>query len=124
MSECWLAIRCVLRSVPLLFFRTPKTPLRVLAIMALDTIHVLRFARPISWKDRRNVALFLDFQSCTNAVWDHKPLHEGEYVVLRARLEAAGLGACVAYYLARLRHLECDRPSAGLGDRNFAEVRT
>jgi hypothetical protein len=34
-------------SLPLFFCATPRTPLRVLGIIALDTLHVLRHSRPL-----------------------------------------------------------------------------
>jgi hypothetical protein len=98
--------------------------LRVLCIVALDTIRVLRGSRPLSRKRREDLAVFLDFQACTNAVWDRKPVCAADYQVLRQRLEEAGLGAWATEYLHRIRELEARRPPAG-GDRwRFADVRS
>jgi hypothetical protein len=57
--------------------------------------------------------MFLDFQACTNAVWDGKDLCSSAYRALRHRLEAAGLGGWIADYLSRIRELEMRRPPVG-----------
>jgi hypothetical protein len=68
--------------------------------------------------------MFLDFQSSTNAVWDHKPLCAEEYQAQRQRLEKAGLGPWIAEYALRLRELETGRPSVGGDRRRFDAVRS
>jgi hypothetical protein len=68
--------------------------------------------------------MFLDFQGCTNAAWDHKDLCEAEYRTIRQRVEKAGLGWCIEAYLSQLRELERQRPSIGGDHRRFDEVRT
>ena len=68
--------------------------------------------------------MFLDFEGCTNAAWDHKDLCEAEYQAIRQRLETAGLGLCIEEYLGRLRELESARPSIGGDRRRFDEVRS
>ena len=68
--------------------------------------------------------MFLDFEACTNAAWDHKDLCEAEYQAIRQRLEKAGLGLCIEEYLGRLRELESRRPSIGGDHRRFDEVRS
>lgn len=119
-----VAAGCLLRGVPLFFRAAPRTPLRVLGIIALDTLHVLRHSQPLPRKRVRALAMFLDFEGCANAAWDHKHLCEADYRAIRHRLEQAGLGLCLEEYLNRLRELEGRRPSMG-GDRGrFDEVRS
>lgn len=114
---------CLLRGLPLFFCAAPGTPLRVLCIVALDTVHVLRNAQPLPRKRCKELATVLDFQACTNAVWDRKDLCAAEYLALRQRLETAGLGMWIADYLSRLRELETRRPSVGGDPRHFDDVR-
>ena len=119
-----MSVTCLLRGLPLFFRAAPKTPLRVLCIIALDTLHVLRHSQPLPRKRISELATFLDFQACTNAAWDHKDLCEAEYQAIRQRLEKAGLGSWIEEYLGRLRELERRRPSIGGDHRRFDEVRS
>ena len=98
-----VAFGCLLRGVPLFFRAAPRTPLRVLGIVALDTLHVLRHSRPLPRQRISELAMFLDLEGCTNALWDHKGLCSTEYLALRQQLERAGLGSCIKAYLERLR---------------------
>jgi hypothetical protein len=118
-----VSVTCLLRSLPLLFSAVPRTPLRVLCIVALDTLHVLRHAQPLSRTRRQELAAFLDFQACTNAAWDRKALCATEFHSLRQWLETAGLRPWIEEYLSRLRALETRRPPIGGDDRRFDEVR-
>ena len=68
--------------------------------------------------------MLLDFQACTNAVWDGKHLCRTGYQTMRRQLEDAGLGSCLEKYLSRLRELESARPSPGGDRRRFDEVRS
>jgi hypothetical protein len=119
-----VSVACLLRNLPLFFCAAPRTPLRVLCIIALDTLHVLRYSRSLPRKRISELALFLDFQACTNAAWDQKELCETEYQAIRQRLEQAGLGAWIEGYLSQLRELERRRPSIGGDHRRFDEVRS
>jgi hypothetical protein len=119
-----VSLTCFLGGLPLFFCATPKTPLRVLCIIALDTVHVLRNARPLPRKRCRQLAAFLDFQACANAAWDGKDLCASEYRALRQRLERAGLGLWITEYLSRLRELETRRPSIGGDIQRFDDVRS
>src|SRR5262245_23357611 len=101
-----VAVGCALRGVSLFFWAAPGTPLLVRCIVSLDTLHVLRHARPLARARVRELAAFVDFQACTNAVLDHKDLCETEYRALRQRLEQAGLGPWIAEHLGRLQELE------------------
>src|SRR5262245_24561938 len=98
-----VAVGSVLRGLPLFFRAAPGTHLRVLCILALDTLHVLRLSRPMAPEKVRELASFVDFQACTNAAVDHKDLCETEYLALRRRLEQVGLGPWIEEYLGRLR---------------------
>lgn len=111
------SIACLYRSLSLFLGTSPRTPLRVLCIVALETVCVLRSSRPFSHQERHELATLLDFQACTNAVWDRKPLHIANYHALRQRLEDVGRGGLVAAYLSHLEELETRRPLAG-GDRH------
>jgi hypothetical protein len=115
---------CLLRGLPLFFRAAPGTPLRVLCIIALDTVHVLRTAQRLPRKRCKQVATFLDFQACTNAVWDGKYLCGAEYRSLRQRLEKAGLELWITEYLSRLGELESRRPSLGGDRQHFDDVRS
>ena len=117
------AVRCLLRGLPLLFRAAPKTPLRVLAIVALDTVHVLRTSRPLPRKKLGELALVLDFQADTNAAWDLKVRSREEHLSTLQRLETAGLGGYLGEYLGRLRALEGGRPPIGGDRRNFDAAR-
>lgn len=119
-----VSITCLLRGLPLFFCAAPATPLRVLCIVALDTIHVLRSSQPLSRQRRKELGTFLDFQACTNAMWDRKQLCAAEYQALRQRLEKAGLGVWITEYLNRLSELETRRPPVGGDRRRFDDVRS
>jgi hypothetical protein len=95
----------------------------VLGIIALDTLTVLRHARPLSRRRVRELGMFLDFEGCANAVWDRKASHRDECRVIRTRLEDAGLGECLSEYLDRLRALESARPAIACDHRRFDDVR-
>lgn len=123
MRAALASLACLVRSVPFLFRAAPATPLRVLCIVALDTNQLLRHSLPLTRQRREELSILLDFQACTNAAWDDKPLCSSEYQALRERLEAAGLGSWVRQYLERLRHLEAGRPRVGNGAQRFDAVR-
>ena len=117
------AFRCFLRGLPLFVAATPKTPLRVLCVMALDTLHLLRHSQPMPRARLRQVAMLLDFEACTNAEWDQKGLCRIEYQSLRLQLEQAGLGSLIDDYLTRLGYVENRRPCIGGAQPQFDEVR-
>jgi hypothetical protein len=118
------SITSLLRNLPLFFSSSPRTPLRVLCIVALDTIHVRRYSRPLPRHRRRELAWLVDFQACTNAEWDGKPLSVAEHQTLRRRLEEAGLGSWAKEYCDRLCVLETLRPCPGGDRRRFDQVRS
>ena len=119
-----VSLACFLHGLPLFFRATPKTPLRVLCVIALDTVHVLRHGRPLPRSRRKQLAAFLDLQACANAVWDGKNLCASEYRALRQQLERVGLGEWIAEYLIRLRELETRRPAIGGDSQRFNNVRS
>lgn len=119
-----VSLACFLGGLPLFFCATPKTPLRVLCVIALDTVHVLRNGRRLPRSRCKQLAAFLDFQACTNAVWDGKDLCAPEYRALRQRLERVGLGVWITEYLSRLCELETRRPSIGGDLQRFDDVRS
>lgn len=114
---------CLLRRLPLFFRATPKTPLRVLGIVAFDALHVLRTSRPLTDQNVDELATFLDFEGCANAEWDNKQRCQNECRAIRQRLEDAGLGGCIKEYLHQLRALESTRPAPRGDLRRFTEVR-
>lgn len=118
-----VSIACLLRGLPLFLGRRPSTPLRVLGVIALDTLHVLRRSRLLPRRKLRELALFLDFAGCMNAAWDRKQLRAEDYRAVRQRLEQAGLGSCLFDYLGRLQAIERWRPFIGGDHRRFDEVR-
>jgi hypothetical protein len=118
-----ISLLCLLRGLPLFFRASPQTPLRVLGIIALDTLHVLRYSRPLPRTRISELAMFLDLEGCANAAWDHKRRCEEEYETIRQRLEHAGLGPCLDAYLCSLREIESHRPPIGGDRRRFDEVR-
>ena len=119
-----VSVACLLRGLPLFVCSAPGTPLRVLCIIALDTLHVLRYSQPLPRQRVSELAMLLDFQACTNAAWDHKDLCEAGYQAIRQRLEEAGLRLRLEDYLSRLRELESRRPAIGGDRRRFDEVRS
>ena len=118
-----MALACLLRRVPFFFRTRPRTPLRVLGIVALDTLHVIRTSHPLPPRRARELAMFLDLQGCANAAWDHKALSREDYHAIQEQLDIAGLGDCIDGYLRRLRVLESRRPAIGGDEQRFDEVR-
>jgi hypothetical protein len=118
-----VAMTCLLRRVPFFFRARPRTPLRVLGIVALDALHVIRTSQPLPRRRAQELALFLDFQGCANAAWDHKALSRTDYHAIQDELDVAGLGACIDSYLRRLRALEGRRPPIGGDHGRFDEIR-
>jgi len=116
--------RCFLRGLPYFFRATPATPLRVLGIMALNTLRVLRTSRPLSERKTRDLAMVMDFLGSTNATWDDKHPNKAQHQALRHRLEDAGLGACIDGYLTQLQLLESRRPAIRGGEQRCADARS
>lgn len=123
MNATLAACRSLLRGLPLFLRPAPKTPLRVLGIIAFDTLHLLRASKPLPQTTIDALATFLDFQGCANAAWDRKYVCQAEYQALRRRLEDSGLGGWTDAYLQRLRALESRRPATNGDGGRFNEVR-
>jgi len=117
-----IAVRSLARGLPLFFSARPKTPLRVLCIMAFDTLHMLRHAKPLPMPKLKMLAALLDFAACANAAFDHKICCRHECRITLQLLEEAGIRSSVVEYLRRLKDLESRRPVPGSGDWQFQKV--
>jgi len=117
-----IALRSVVRGLPLFASARPKTPLRVLCIMAFDTLHMLRSAKPLPTAKRRMLAALLDFGACANAAFDHKECRRRECRNTLQLLEKDEIRSSVVEYLRRLSALESRRPLPGGDDRQFHKV--
>jgi hypothetical protein len=112
----------MVRGLSLCISVRPKTPLRVLCIVAFDTLHMLRNAKPLPRRKLRVLAALLDFEACANAVFDNKPYCLREWHETLQLLEEAGLRWSLVEYLRRLEELECTRPLPGGNSWHFQEV--
>jgi hypothetical protein len=124
MSDTLVAVRSALRALPLFVARAPRTPLRVLCVIALDVVHRQRHRAPMSRRNVGDLSAFLDFAACVNAEWDRKALRRADYAVLRTRFERSEKCAIVDDYLARIADLEGLRPGIGGSARHFEQVRS
>jgi len=115
-SSTLIAVISMLRGLSLFLSGRPRTPLRVLCIVAFDTIHVLCHRRRLPTFKLKMLAALLDFGACANAALDQKKVCRRECRVTRQLLEEAGIGWSMAEYRRRLRNLERSRPLPG-GDR-------
>ena len=123
MSDLSAALGSLSRSMPLVAAGSPKTPLRLLCIMAIETVHLRRYGRALSHASRKNLAHLLDFQACSNAMWDGKDHSPAESHALRHKLDDGGSAAVADEYLARLHEVETRRPAIHGDARCFDEVR-
>jgi hypothetical protein len=121
-SAIVVAVRSILRGLALFISARPKTPLRVLCIMAFDTLHLLRHAKPLPMLRLRILAALLDFGACANAAFDNKNCCWHEWRKTLQLLEEAGLRSLVVEYLRRLADLESMRPLPGGDCRRFEKV--
>ena len=108
-----IAVRSILRGLPLFVSARPKTPLRVLCIMAFDMLHMLRNAKPLPTPKVRMLAALLDFGACANAAFDHKDFCRHEFRKTLQLLEEAGIRSSVVEYLRGLGDMERSRPLPG-----------
>ena len=123
-AEFWstvIATRSVVRCLPLFFAARPQTPLRVLCLIAFDTLHRLRHAQRLPTTTLTRMALFLDFAACVNATLDHKQCSPHELQATRQQLDADGIGPALDEYLNQLRDLETRRPTLN-DDQQFPSV--
>jgi hypothetical protein len=103
----------ILRGLPWFVSSRPGTPLRVLCLMAFDTVHVLRYSRRLSSRVLETLAALLDFGACANDYFDDHEFSRQEYRATRRLLHRAPAGVAVNEYWRRLRELENRRPSPG-----------
>jgi len=121
-SSILITVRCFLRGLPLFVCDRPLTPLRVLCIMAFDTVHMIRDGKPLPMRTLRILAAFLDFGACANAAFDKKKCRRHEYRKTLQLLEEAGIRTTVVEYLRRLKELETRRPLPGGDYWQFQKV--
>jgi hypothetical protein len=115
-SSTLSAVVSMLRGLSLLVSGRPGTLLRILCIVAFDTLYVLRRGQRLPMGRLRLLAALLDFGACANAAFDHKGERRHEHRVTLRLLEEGGIGPSVAEYLRRLGALEDGRVPPG-GDR-------
>jgi hypothetical protein len=123
-SSTLTSVRSVRRCLPLFVSARPRTPLRVLCVMAFDALHQLRYSKPLPVATHRVLAALLDFGACTNAILDEKAYRRKELELTRQILDEAGLHSMVEEVLRRLADLEGRRPSPFGDDRQFHEARS
>jgi hypothetical protein len=117
-----VAIISVLRGMPLFVSSRPKTPLRVLCLMAFDTVHVLRTSRRLSSHTLETLAALVDFGACANDFFDDHVFSRQEYRATRRLLDQSRTSVAVNEYQCRLRDLENRRPSPGGDVRRHREA--
>jgi len=122
LSSILIAVGSMVRGLPLFMSARPQTPLRVLCIMAFDTLHMLRHAKPLPKLRLRMLAALLDFGACANAAFDNKDCCRHECRITLQLLAEAGIRSSVVEYLRRLRDLESGRPLPGGDYRQFQKV--
>ncbi len=119
-----IAVTSLLRGLPLFLAARPRTPLRVLCIMAFDTLHRLRTSERLPIHRLRLLAALLDFGACANAAFDGKKFCPQDFHKTRQLLEDAGFGSTATEYWLRHQELERRRPCPG-GDRmQFQRVKS
>ncbi len=123
-SSLMIAAISLLRGLPLFFAARPRTPLRVLCIMAFDTLHRLRSSQRLPTHRVRMLAALLDFGACANAAFDGKKFCPQEFHRTRQLLEDAGFGSTAAEYWRRIQELERRRPCPGGNRAQFQRVKT
>lgn len=117
-----VAIISFLRGMPLFVSSRPKTPLRVLCLMAFDTVHVLRTSRRLPSHTLETLAALLDFGACANDFFDDQGFSRQEYRATRRLLDRSRTSVAVTEYQSRLRDLEDRRPSPGGDVRRHREA--
>lgn len=121
-SSILIASRSIVRGLFLFISARPRTPLRVLCIMAMDSIHMRRFAKPLPMRKLRALAALLDFGACANAALDDKHPSQHEFRTTLQLLEEAGIGSSLDDYLRRLARMETTRPLPGGDVGQFHKV--
>ncbi len=123
-SASLFSITSFLRGLPLFISARPKSPLRVLCLMAFDTLHRLRTSKPMPTDRLRLLAVCLDFEAAANAAFDNKSSCGNEFRTTRKLLEAAGMSASLTEFTRRLEELETNRPSPGGDHGQFEKVKS
>jgi hypothetical protein len=121
-SSILISITSLLRGLLLLVRGRPKTLLRVLCVVAFDTLHTLRNSKRLPLPKLRILAALLDFGACANAALDNKAYCRTEFRATRQMLQEAGLRSCVSEFVRRLRDLEMKRPANAGDHRHFQRV--
>ena len=123
-SSLLIAVTSLVCGLPLFFAARPRTPLRVLCLMAFDTLHRLRTSQRLPTHRVKVLATLLDFGACANAAFDGKKFCPQEFHRTRQLLEDAGFGSTADEYWRRIQELERRRPCPS-GDRaQFQKVKT
>ena len=122
LSAMRAAVVSVMRNVPLFFAERPRTPLRVMCIMAFDALQILRHAKPLSGAKRQTLAALLDFGASLNARLDWKKRSSAELRATRALLDDAGVHDSLGDYTRRLATFETGRPDPGGEESRFHAV--
>jgi hypothetical protein len=122
LSSTLIAVVSLVRGLWLLLSGRPKTPLRVLCIVAFDTLHVLCHRKWLPTFRLKLLAALLDCGACVNAAFDRKTRGRHELRATVRLLKDAGISGAVADYLRRLGALERGRPMPGGGRWQFQEV--
>jgi hypothetical protein len=119
-----VALKSFVRGSPLFLSASPRTPLRVLCIMAFDTLHMLRHSTPLPRDKLRLLAALLDFGACANAAFDDKDCCWNKCRATLQLLDEAGVRSLATEHLRRLKDLESGRPLPGSEDWQFQTVCT
>ncbi|MBL8819105.1 MAG: hypothetical protein JNL58_23955 [Planctomyces sp.] len=114
---------CCIRGLPLLLAKSPKTPLRVLCIMAFDTLYMYRRSKSMPRDSQQVLAAFLDFGASENALIDRKQYSRSEQDANEQVLLNSGHGFLLSDYVTQLRRIERLRPLPGGDRRRFEEIR-
>jgi hypothetical protein len=133
LNSCWrficssgrtvlIVCRSAARGMSLFLSGRPKTPLRVLCVMAFDALHMLRQRAPLPMVRLNTLAALLDCGACANAAFDNKDWRRREFRRTLVLLDRAGVRAIVSEYLRRLKDLERKRPSGAREDWQFQSV--
>jgi len=117
-----IAVISLARGQLLFFSERPKTPLRILCIVAFDTLRQLRGGKQLSALEIKTLATLLDFAASANAAFDHKKSRPDEYRLTLKWLQDAGFGQPLADYIQRLTTLEEQRPLTAGDSSHFQKV--
>lgn len=117
-----IAAISLVRGLLLLPTGRPKTLLRILCIVAFDTLHMLRQGKWLPMRTLKLLAALLDFGAWANAALDHKDCCRQEGRRTLGLLKAAGIRSSVVLYLQRLRAIELQRPLPGGDHWQFRQV--